>query len=55
MTAFYFKLNNLSYAYADGTKALTDITLNIPKGKKSLYSVIMEQENPLYFSTLMVF
>lgn len=34
MTAFYFKLNNLSYAYADGTKALTDITLNIPKGKK---------------------
>ncbi|WP_373880547.1 ATP-binding cassette domain-containing protein [Lysinibacillus sp. FN11] len=34
MTTFYFKLNQLSYAYADGTKALSDITLNIPKGKK---------------------
>lgn len=34
MTAFYFKLNQLSYAYADGTKALSDITLDIPKGKK---------------------
>ncbi|PKU51829.1 MULTISPECIES: ATP-binding cassette domain-containing protein [Lysinibacillus] len=34
MTAFYFELNRLSYAYADGTKALSDITLHIPKGKK---------------------
>lgn len=34
MTAFYFKLKQLSYAYADGTKALSDITLDIPKGKK---------------------
>ncbi|KPN89624.1 energy-coupling factor ABC transporter ATP-binding protein [Lysinibacillus sp. ZYM-1] len=34
MTAFYFKLNNLCYAYADGTKALTNIILDIPKGKK---------------------
>ncbi|WP_155591422.1 energy-coupling factor ABC transporter ATP-binding protein [Lysinibacillus cavernae] len=34
MTAFYFELNHLSYAYADGTKALTDITLHIPKGRK---------------------
>lgn len=34
MTTFYFKLNQLSYAYADGTKALSDITLDIPKGKK---------------------
>ncbi|WP_342544225.1 ATP-binding cassette domain-containing protein [Lysinibacillus sp. FSL K6-4013] len=34
MTAFYFKLNQLSYAYADGTKALSDLTLHIPKGKK---------------------
>lgn len=34
MTAFYFELNQLSYAYADGTKALSDITLDIPKGKK---------------------
>lgn len=30
----YFELNQLSYAYADGTKALTDITFHIPKGKK---------------------
>ncbi|MBI6862657.1 energy-coupling factor ABC transporter ATP-binding protein [Lysinibacillus fusiformis] len=34
MTAYYFQLTNLSYAYADGTKALTDISLDIPKGKK---------------------
>lgn len=34
MTAFYFELNQLSYAYTDGTKALSDITLDIPKGKK---------------------
>ncbi len=34
MTVFYFELNRLSYAYADGTKALSDITLHIPKGKK---------------------
>ncbi|QGG52126.1 energy-coupling factor ABC transporter ATP-binding protein [Lysinibacillus pakistanensis] len=33
-TDFYFELNQLSYAYADGTNALTDITLQIPKGKK---------------------
>lgn len=29
MTAFYFKLNQLSYAYADGTKALSDLTSSI--------------------------
>lgn len=34
MTELYFDLQHLSYAYADGTKALTDITLQIPKGKK---------------------
>jgi len=34
MTTFYFKLNRLSYAYADGTNVLSDITLDIPKGKK---------------------
>ena len=34
MTELYFDLKNLSYAYADGTHALTDITLQIPKGKK---------------------
>ncbi|MCS1381391.1 MULTISPECIES: energy-coupling factor ABC transporter ATP-binding protein [Lysinibacillus] len=34
MTELYFDLRHLSYAYADGTKALTDITLQIPKGKK---------------------
>lgn len=33
-TDLYFELNQLSYAYADGTHALTDITLQIPKGKK---------------------
>lgn len=33
-TDFYFELNQLSYAYTDGTHALTDITLQIPKGKK---------------------
>lgn len=55
MTAFYFELNQLSYAYADGTKALSDITLDIPKGKKSPYSGIMAQENRLCFSILMVF
>lgn len=38
MTAFYFKLNQLSYAYADGTKALSDITLHIPKGKKNCHT-----------------
>lgn len=34
MTELYFDLQHLAYAYADGTKALTDITLQIPKGKK---------------------
>lgn len=34
MTELYFDLQHLSYAYADGTQALTDITLQIPKGKK---------------------
>jgi len=34
MTDLYFDLKHLSYAYADGTHALTDITLQIPKGKK---------------------
>lgn len=34
MTDLYFELTDLSYAYADGTHALTDITLQIPKGKK---------------------
>lgn len=34
MTELYFELTRLSYAYADGTHALTDITLQIPKGKK---------------------
>ncbi|MGE7913743.1 energy-coupling factor ABC transporter ATP-binding protein [Lysinibacillus xylanilyticus] len=34
MTDLYFELKQLSYAYADGTHALTDITLQIPKGKK---------------------
>lgn len=34
MAELYFNLQHLSYAYADGTKALTDITLQIPKGKK---------------------
>lgn len=34
MTELHFDLQHLSYAYADGTKALTDITLQIPKGKK---------------------
>lgn len=34
MTELYFELSRLSYAYADGTHALTDITLQIPKGKK---------------------
>lgn len=34
MTDLYFDLTHLSYAYADGTYALTDITLQIPKGKK---------------------
>lgn len=34
MTELYFDLRHLSYAYADGTQALTDITLQIPKGKK---------------------
>ncbi len=34
MTNLYFELTHLSYAYADGTHALTDITLQIPKGKK---------------------
>lgn len=34
MTEFYFDLKHLSYAYADGTHALTDISLQIPKGKK---------------------
>ncbi|MEY9979911.1 energy-coupling factor ABC transporter ATP-binding protein [Lysinibacillus sp. RC79] len=34
MTDLYFDLTHLSYAYADGTHALTDITLQIPKGKK---------------------
>ncbi len=34
MTELYFELQQLSYAYADGTEALTDITLQIPKGKK---------------------
>ncbi|MFC9538819.1 energy-coupling factor ABC transporter ATP-binding protein [Lysinibacillus sp. NPDC056959] len=34
MTNLYFELTRLSYAYADGTHALTDITLQIPKGKK---------------------
>lgn len=33
-TGLYFELKQLSYAYADGTYALTDITLQIPKGKK---------------------
>ncbi|MFJ6211346.1 energy-coupling factor ABC transporter ATP-binding protein [Lysinibacillus sp. NPDC092081] len=34
MTDLYFDLTHLSYAYADGTHALTDISLQIPKGKK---------------------
>jgi len=34
MTDLYFDLTHLSYAYADGSHALTDITLQIPKGKK---------------------
>ncbi|MCY9547764.1 energy-coupling factor ABC transporter ATP-binding protein [Lysinibacillus xylanilyticus] len=34
MTDLYFDLTHLSYAYADGTNALTDITLQLPKGKK---------------------
>lgn len=34
MTELYFDLKDLSYVYADGTNALTDITLQIPKGKK---------------------
>lgn len=33
-TDLYFELNQLSYDYVDGTHALTDITLQIPKGKK---------------------
>lgn len=55
MTAFYFELNRLSYAYADGTKALSDITLHIPKGKKLPSLVIMALENQHCFSILMVF
>lgn len=34
MTDLFFELKQLSYAYADGTHALTDLTLQIPKGKK---------------------
>ncbi|MFJ7666179.1 energy-coupling factor ABC transporter ATP-binding protein [Lysinibacillus sp. NPDC097195] len=34
MTELYFDIQHLSYAYADGTEALTDISLQIPKGKK---------------------
>ncbi|MGE7093935.1 energy-coupling factor ABC transporter ATP-binding protein [Lysinibacillus sp. NPDC048646] len=34
MTDLYFDLQNLSYSYADGTYALKDITLQIPKGQK---------------------
>lgn len=34
MTELYFDLKHVSYAYADGTHALTDINLQIPKGKK---------------------
>lgn len=34
MTALYFDVQHLSYAYADGTEALTNISLQIPKGKK---------------------
>ncbi|MFJ7952674.1 energy-coupling factor ABC transporter ATP-binding protein [Lysinibacillus sp. NPDC096418] len=34
MSELYFDLKHLSYAYADGTHALTNITLQIPKGKK---------------------
>lgn len=33
-TDLYFELNQLSYDYVDGTHALTEITLQIPKGKK---------------------
>ncbi|OXS72974.1 energy-coupling factor ABC transporter ATP-binding protein [Lysinibacillus sp. KCTC 33748] len=34
MTDLYFELTHLSYTYVDGTHALTDVTLQIPKGKK---------------------
>ncbi len=34
MTAYYFELHHLSHIYADGTTALTDISLQIPRGKK---------------------
>ncbi|QDP99124.1 ABC transporter ATP-binding protein [Lysinibacillus fusiformis] len=34
MTELYFDLQNLSYSYTDGTHALKDITLQIPKGQK---------------------
>jgi len=34
MTDLYFELKQLSYAYADRTHALTNLTLQIPKGKK---------------------
>ncbi|MEX3745854.1 energy-coupling factor ABC transporter ATP-binding protein [Lysinibacillus xylanilyticus] len=34
MTDLFFELKQLSYDYADGTHALTDLTLQIPKGKK---------------------
>ncbi len=37
-TGLYFELKQLSYAYADGTYALTDITLQIPKGKKNRFT-----------------
>lgn len=50
MTELYFDLQHLSYAYADGTKALTDITLQIPKGKKLPCLVTMAQVNLRYFS-----
>lgn len=53
MTANYFELEHLSHVYADGTKALIDISLHIPKGKKSLYSGKMAQESQHYFSILM--
>lgn len=33
-TDLYFELNQLSYDYVDGTHALIDISLQIPKGKK---------------------
>lgn len=37
MTKCYFDLKHLSHVYADGTHALTDISLQIPKGKKLQY------------------